>query len=370
MRRLPILLLAAAVACALSGCADYIRINDLIIVAGIGLDRVDGRFQATLEVVTISSDKNSKENTKILSGEGVDIGAALYSCAGKNVGTLYLDHCRTVVVGEETARAGISDVVAFMRENKSLLSTAILLVARDMTAGELLRLTPPSGTVLSFDLGNLLFATYPGRMSVALRSAMELGSSLEKPGPGVFAPALSADDVEGSTPVLEGLALFDRSTCAGFLDTGEAALVSLLHGAPKDMVLSLPGTDGQAGISALVKSGRATLTPRFTGERPRLHIALSAQAEPAAFPADSPWSQAALDEAFSRQLTLNLEDLLEKLQTTLHSDVIGAFDAFARIPRAWAQGTLTDWASLFPEIEILPSAEVRLERASLTGQVD
>ena len=364
-KRLAALLCVVSLVFSMSGCADYRKLSGLMFVAGIALDRVDGGVQATLELVLVSSDKSSGQRAVHVSGEGADAGAAIYNCAHEFPGSLYLGHCQAVIVGEETAREGIADIVSFILQNQSLLPTTTIFVAKGMTGGEMIQKEPLSGGVLSFSLNTFLTSAYQGGMGSVARTTIAIHNAMHAPGHGAVAAALSADGEEDAPPQFDGLAVFRRDKLAGFLTPRESNLLSLLRGAPKNVVLEEPS----GGASALVESSRLQYAPRLDAETPALDMTLSVRASlihaPQTGDAPAPAVTAQQEEMFSACLERELGALLQKLQKTLRCDLAGAFEALAFHSRTKAVRVSEDWEDVYPDMEGSLSAEVSVVNAGL-----
>ena len=49
-----------------SGCFDYSELNNMDIIVGMGINKIDDNYEVTYEVINTSIDKNNTEAKKVL----------------------------------------------------------------------------------------------------------------------------------------------------------------------------------------------------------------------------------------------------------------------------------------------------------------
>ena len=124
----------------LCGCWDYKGINELDIVAGIGIDKKAGGYELTLEIVNIpSGDKKDSAKSILVETEGRTIAEALKNAGGRLSGVPYFRNLEALVISGELAKTdGIFEILDYFCQSTEFNETAAVVVAKGR-ARELMR---------------------------------------------------------------------------------------------------------------------------------------------------------------------------------------------------------------------------------------
>ena len=131
--------------CFLGGCSGVTGLDEQLIVYGIGVDKIDDMYELTLQTLNTqnTSESDSKEEKKSVvdihakAKTLIDAASQIENQTGKKI--LY-SHAIVLIIGEESAKNGISDIITFFSTNHKLRPTVEVLIsdcfAKDIFSNE------------------------------------------------------------------------------------------------------------------------------------------------------------------------------------------------------------------------------------------
>jgi len=144
----------------LSGCWDRRELNELAITLALGIDKVDDEYEVTAQVV-VPSEISMKTSTgrspvTLFQANGETVYEALRKMTKESPRKIYPGHLRMLVLGEELAEEGIGESLELLSRDWELRSDFYVVVAKDMTAGEILDVTTPIESIPANKMFNTL----------------------------------------------------------------------------------------------------------------------------------------------------------------------------------------------------------------------
>ena len=113
----------------LSGCKDYIEINDLAILTGIVIDYKDDMYEVTAQLIV--NDKDSKiEVFKTSSSSINEAIAELSKLSNKEV---FISHLKVLIVTDRIIKKDIDFKDYFLRSSKSKMNFYIYVIDNDIS---------------------------------------------------------------------------------------------------------------------------------------------------------------------------------------------------------------------------------------------
>src|SRR5574344_604636 len=113
----------------LSGCKDYIEINDLAILTGIVIDYKDNMYEVTAQLIV--NDKDSKiEVFKTSSSSINEAIAELSKLSNKEV---FISHLKVLIVTDRIIKKDIDFKDYFLRSSKSKMNFYIYVIDNDIS---------------------------------------------------------------------------------------------------------------------------------------------------------------------------------------------------------------------------------------------
>lgn len=101
----------------ITGCSNYNELNDLAIVATIGIEKKQENFQVTLEVFKEDKQSESGSSTKkslAISGEGKSLDEAINDAAFMSEKLLFFPHLEAIIIDKDLAEDGIDDLMDYL----------------------------------------------------------------------------------------------------------------------------------------------------------------------------------------------------------------------------------------------------------------
>lgn len=376
MRRL-ILLLLLPLQLLLGGCWDRIEINDLAIIALVGVDKVEEGVRLSVRVVVPgrSSPGGGGE-----AGGGKGHASVVYSATGSSIPEaakriqvrtsrwLFWGHARVIVFGEEMARAGIAPVLDFWTRHRQPREITQVAIAEG-TALEFLSYEPSMERLLSEALRELLNIQLQSRVTVS-----EFVHSLRSPGHQPSAPMVTGEPgLRGGTDVLvTGTALFRGDRMVGRLNRQETEGLLWLENRMRDGTLTVELPDGGT-VSVGISDAQARIEPRFVDQHLQMQVALSitAEVQEIAVPVDldKPATVRKVEATAAALVRSRTMAALRRIQQDAKTDAAGFGNVVRRYAqRQWELDLKRRWDEVFPEVPVAVTVAVQVQQAGSHGQ--
>ena len=108
----------------LSGCFDYVEIDDLVIISGILIDYKDNQYEVTSQVI-----ENEKETKiKVFTTECDTLDKCISEISKLSNKDIFISHLKVVILTESTIKSNIDYYDYFLREPKSKMNFNVYFV--------------------------------------------------------------------------------------------------------------------------------------------------------------------------------------------------------------------------------------------------
>lgn len=272
---------------------------------------------------------------------------------------LFYGHLKTIVIGEEAARAGVQPLIDFFERGREPMQATKVAVSVG-PAGKALRINPKlerlSGTYINTLLQQetrtvRMLETDLGRFLGELHSRHN--SVLPRIVPG-------EDQVKAA-----GTAVFKRYRLTGWLGEVETSGLAFLLKRVKGGVIMVAGGPGDkaagAGITGYeIGNVTTAITPRLEGGRPVFRVRIETEGSVAEETGMrlvmSPAAIRGIEQKVAAEIKREVRGTLNKLQKEFKADVVGFGDLVHKnFPRQWAK-----WKNTWDD-EHFPYASVDIE---------
>lgn len=394
MRRLAPLLLVALLA---GGCWDRTEVNDIALVTAMAIDvGSEHPYRLSLQIILPQlvgarspgggggSSPSQAQQVAIVGREGRSLMEAADSIQREVSRWLRFGHTSFIVLGEELARRGITDVIGFLATHRGVrLRTPVYVAEGDglavLKAQPLLEGTP--GEVVE-ELGSMQNLPRATVGSVA----DELGREGIEP---VMAristtPALSPAGFDGggggggqgaaSTRLelrLTGAGLFQGDRLVDFVGPQEAMAIAWVRNRTLESLFTVfPPEGGLVTFNALKLRSRLEVVP--VDPRPQVRIHLTTIGEllenSARLDLTDPVVVNRLERLVEATVAAEIAHAIESVQKR-GTDVFGfGFALFKRDPRAWRERWAREWDRVFPTLPVQVTATVDARRIGLVPE--
>ena len=370
--RLRVFILVLLLALPLSGCWDLQEVDRRAFATTVGIDLGPrGKVLLTIQVPLAERPETGTSGEVgskfvILSAEGDSVNDAFNVLQTKTFRELVIEQNKSIIVGEETARAGLNPLLDFLLRSPKAPPQALVYVARGRTAREILQLKPAQATLPGFQfiLSDQSTVKHDRTFFISLwRFEQKLVHETKD----AYASLIDLDQ-EQKTFITAGLAVFDDDRLAGELTPGETQLFGLVGNEMRagGMTFTLPAGERvtliNIGVKTHIKVRMAGGTPHFE-VRTKISGALSELSGAKATNLTVAYYQQ-LEKAIARILRPRLETVIRKLQG-FNSDIIN-FGEELRVQHQSVWQKL-DWKKVFPRAPFKVTVQVKIQRDGVLG---
>ncbi|MGE7023723.1 Ger(x)C family spore germination protein [Solibacillus cecembensis] len=358
----------------LSGCWSKRELNELALVAALGIDFIDGEYAISVQVINpsqVSSKQSGGGQAPVVTyhANGKTVFEAVRKILALSPRKLYFAHLQIVVIGEELAVNGLRDTVDFLARDQELRNDFTIIVSQQATAKDVLNVLTPIEKIPANKMLNSLKGMEDAWGSTLEVDIEDLVTYL---GVNNHDFALSAIEVQGDkslgidqanverieTPVIlkfTGLAIFKEDKLLGFIDEYESKSLNYLNdnikstieiiACPSDGELTTEITQSKTKTKGIIKDGK-----------PTINVSIDVVQNVAEVKCDINLTEIKTMDWINNQTEKTIEksivQVLKILQEHYQADVLGFADAIHRAdPTEWKK-IKDDWQTIYPEVEV------------------
>ena len=365
---------AALLLLLLCGCWSYRGLNEMTIVAGVGIDydAQNGDYLLTCEVIDpTASAKETGIKSKLVESQGKSVMDAVRNAKKRLLNKLYWGNAQVLVLGGGLLRDGnLDSVVDWFLRDAECRETVGVVVSGEKTAKELLAIKGLDGPVVSYEIQKILDDDQTDTASLMSIPMYRVYDTLHTPGLQLALPAFHLADNEGQKAVeADGEALFKGRKPVGVLSAEESKYFLFAVDGVKGGVLALsPDSDPEQEFTLEISGNKTERS--YTCENGKPAFTLKTTTE--AFLDEHGMQMDITDEGETKKmekeaetdLKENIEQVIRKVQKEDRSDVFGFGQMIARKePKLWRQ-LAPKWDELFPALGVKVECEVKIVNTS------
>lgn len=342
----------------LSGCWGYKEINDLPIVIGASIDKVnEEEYLLGVEVLkTTEAIESSKEIKKILlQSTGKTVFDALRKLLVKSGKFLYWANIKIILIGKDIAEEDLVSVLDLLHRDIEVRSEADVIIAKDKGI-DILRandiIDEPTSIHL-FDLmenSKKLSKIYPLKLS-------EVIDTLGLEGKDFILPMISFKDIDEKDAYQElESAIFKGNKMIGTLNGDEVQTFRLLSneekGGIRTEVISL---DSNTKVSFEIEKSSSKIRPVYEDGQITMNIYITtnvfiAEVMNYQFDIGDEKVRSYMREKLEETINEKSKEFLQRIQGELNSDLLGYGHLVRRkYPSVWKRDK-ENWNKIFPSI--------------------
>ncbi|EAZ86964.1 Ger(x)C family spore germination protein [Lysinibacillus fusiformis] len=358
----------------LSGCWSKRELNDLALVAALGIDFIDGEYAISVQVidpsqVSLKQSANGQAPVVTYHAEGKTVFEAVRKILALSPRKLYFAHLQLVVVGEELADNGIRDSVDFLARDQEIRNDFTIIVSQQATAKDVLNVLTPIEKIPASKMLNSLKITQDAWGSTLEVDVEDLVTDL---GVNDQYFVLSAIEVLGDktlgidqtnverieTPVklkFTGLAIFKEDKLLGYIDEYNSKSFSYLNDNIKSTIeiISCP-SDGE--LTTEITQSKTKTKGIFKDGKPTININIDIVQNVAEVKCDIDLTDIKtidwINNQTEKHIKKNTNQVLNIFQENYQADVLGFGEAIHRAnPTEWRK-IKDDWQTIYPEVEV------------------
>lgn len=386
-RKLTAALLLLFATMLLAGCSGRIDINELAIVTAVGLDKGNqpNTVKVTAQIVrpastrgqTGATSEGATESIYSISAEGKTIFEAIRNLARFSSRRVFWAHCYIIVINEDLAKSGITDIIDFFSRNHELRMRSWVVVTPDK-ASELvttitgLEIVPGDALDRLFRF-NRIVAEAPRTNMMRLQESFYSKSSQS-----VLAKMkLNKREISNKKPdksetinqiELSGAAVFKQEKMLGWLSPGETRGLMFFVEKVESAIVTLPCPDQpDRQLSIEMKKQKFTVTPTYRNGNVKFAVKLTTTDELAESGCTMDLSEMReeLEKELADKLQSELESVIKKAQKIYKIDFLKLGETFNnRYPAEW-KDLQKDWEAEFVKAKVSVKVDAHINSSVL-----
>jgi len=358
----------------LSGCWSKRELNELAIVVGAGIDKVDNGFEVSVQIVNpseISSQKPSSSQATVITyhATGESIFEAIRKLTTITPRKAYFAHLQVLILGDRLAIEGINDVIDLFVRDPEARNDFVVLVSHESSAKEILNVLTPIEKIPANKMLYSLQGTEKAWGSTLSINIDELATIINSEKKSAVLPVIeiqgdkqlgpekkNVEKIETSA-ILKyiGLSVFKQDKLVGFLTEEDSKSFNFLNDNIKSTVIVL--TCPKAGkLTTEITDSTTKIKGTFKNNTPRIDINIHIDQNVGEVQCDIDLNVSKTTEYINKKAAQTIKSQIKKMITTIQqsysSDIVGFGEVLYREDyKAW-KNIKDDWSTIFPELEV------------------
>lgn len=385
------LLLILTLVLLLTGCWNRRELNELAIVVGLGIDKQGDRFRVSVQVVdpgAVSSSKGGSQGAPatLYTVEADTIFEAIRKITTISPRKMYFSHLRICVIGESVATEGMAKTLDFLSRDPQLRSDFYLVVTKDNSAEDTLKMMTPLDKIPANNLFSSLESSeenWSPSMTVTLD---ELIAALTSEGRQPVLTGLrivgnkemgeSSSNIEMIDPharlKYSGLAVFRKDKLIGWLNETESRGYNFILGKVQSSVGFVACPGGGKVVNEIIRT-QTSMKGSVNRKEPQIHIKVRVEANVGEVECNSldltkPSTIYEIEKRAEEKIEEIMQSTVRKAQKMYKADIFGFGEAIHRAdPKAW--NTLKkNWdLEHFADLPVHIKVDFRIRRLGTVG---
>ncbi|MEK4229327.1 Ger(x)C family spore germination protein [Solibacillus sp. FSL H8-0538] len=372
----------------LTGCWDRRELNELGIMLAIGIDKVEDEYQLTAQVV-VPAEITSKTSTgrtpvTLFQEKGETIYEALRKITKNSPRKIYPGHLQMLVLGEDLAEEGIAESLDFLSRDWEFRTDFYVVIAKDMTAGEVLNVRTTIENIPATKMFNTLKTSEASWASTNGVVLDELIADLTRDGKEAVLTGVlvtgeqeigsSKQNVESITPsariVYDELALFKKDKLVGWLTERESKGYNYIVNEVQNAVIAIScPEEGKATIEIIHFDSK--MKGKINKGKPEVDVNIKVKANVGEVECqinlDDQETIVELEKNTEKKMEETINLSIETVQKQYKSDIFGFGEAIHRSnPKEWKK-IKERWDEEFPEMTANVKVDVKISHTGSVG---
>lgn len=218
-----------------TGCYDYIELNDLSIISGIGIDKENDEYKITYEILSEQKSSQESQNALIVEGTGKTIAEA-FNNATKEVPKLaFYPHLKVVVLSEELANEKMYDFIDYILRSPRIRNEFYMVIAKDCKANDIFTKKGKDIKIVSTQIESMIKNNPRTANNAAPYTFEEIAEDfLDKK----VDPVMTSISLKDKKLSIEGLAVFHDYKLKGILSSESSYSYNILKNNAKNIQYS------------------------------------------------------------------------------------------------------------------------------------
>lgn len=239
-----------------TGCYDYVELNDLSIISGIGIDKKDNEYEVTYEILNDKKQgtDSSQQKSIIISETGRNLPEALINTTKKSPKQAYFAHLKLLIITEEVASADMQNIIEYFLRSANIRSEFYIVISANSSSKAIFESVSEETPVMSDKINVMLERNFKTKNSIYKNNFEEIQINFLEKGQDAIIPTISFDE---ELVTLGGNAIFDGYKLKKILNDEESLDLNILTGKATNAfyTFNCPNDDNQKITLNVYKSG-------------------------------------------------------------------------------------------------------------------
>lgn len=372
----------------LSGCWDKRELNELGITMALGIDKIENEYVVSAQVVVPSEvsmrASTGRSSVTLFQATGESVYEAFRKMTKISPRKMYPGHLQILVISEDLAKEGVAESLELLSRDWELRSDFYVVVAKDITASEVLNVTTAIESIPANKMFNALKVSeknWAGTEGIILD---ELVTNLISDGKEAVLTGIqvlgnketgsSKQNVESITPSTriqyDDLAVFKGDQLVGWLNEEESRGYADITNAVKKTVTSIPCPQ-EGEITIEIFQYNSKIKGSMKKGEPEVDIKIQAEGNIGevlcSIDIMKPETIDELEKIYEKEVKGIITQTIETVQNEYKSDIFGFGEAIHRSnPKKWEQ-MKEHWDEKFSDLTVNVQIDMNIRR---TGTVN
>ncbi|MFJ8090269.1 Ger(x)C family spore germination protein [Lysinibacillus sp. NPDC095746] len=367
----------------LGGCWSKRELNEIAIVVGLGIDKLDNEYEITVQVVDpseISSKQPSTGRSPVITyhSKGATVFEAIRKMTTETARKLYFAHLQVVVLGDQLAKEGMNEPLDLISRDHEFRNDFDVIVAHDATADEVLNVLTPIekvpankilnslktsektwGTTQSIKIDELINTLNNKETSVVMSTIEIQGEKSE---------GMEQTNVKRSkaSAILKyvGLAVFKEDKFIGLLTEEESRSLAFLKDKIESTIEIIACPKGGT-LSTEITHSKTKIKGEFKNGAPKINVSIDVDQNVGEVECNIDLTKEKSIQYVSKKteelIKKQIEKTIRSVQQNYRVDIFGFGEALHRTnPKEWKK-IKKDWLTIFQELPVKVEVHVKTQ---------
>ena len=354
----------------LCGCDNYRELNNIAIITGVSLDKVEDKYEVGLLIANSpkqqTSSKEGEAQTTVYTAKGSSIASAIQHIDYKSPKKLYFGHINVVIISEAIGKEGFLETADFLLRYPETRKKFFLMQSKDCKPKDILKIVSPLESFPSQSIATLLKST---RDTEGVLEVIDYSTFISKILENGYEPTLpvitisgnenkgeKSKNIESTEPEayikLDSIAIYKNGKFQGYENFKEGQNINIINNNINELKITFKYKNkdisfGSNQVSSKVKiNNPKNITINVSGKGFISEINTKDNLE-------NPKTIKKMEKNINKTIKKRLYKTIKKMQTEYQSDVFGFGNKiYKKYPKKWKK-IENHWNDkYFPNLEI------------------
>lgn len=355
------------------GCWSYVGLNDITIVAGMGIDfdPESKEYLLTCEIVDSSTSQQGEIHSDLVESRGATLFDAARNAKKRLISKLYVGNTQILVIGHEFAKQnGIGDVINLFISDAVCRETTEVVISQEKSAKEIFMSKGVDNRIISYQIKKILDEDQRNTASLYNVPLFRIFNTLRTPGISLTVPAFhNAQNKGAEVAEANGEAVFKDDKMVGQLTAEESkyylfaingvhgGLLTLASGKTELMDLTLEVSDSKTKVSYTYLDGKVKILLETDTD-----VFLDGIKSGTNLLDQKKIQQ--IESVTGKMLEERIQQVIGRVQKEDNSDIFGFGNLiYKKDPKLWTE-LEPKWDEIFPNLQVEVRSKVDIINSS------